>query len=66
MNLHAEAAEGYRFVKWVDANDNTVGPKGSAPSVSLVYTPGSAFTVGFSTGIFSGYWGYKDLKDLNL
>ena len=41
MNLHAEAAEGYRFVKWVDASNNTVG-EGSAPSVSLVYSPGSA------------------------
>ena len=41
MNLHAEASEGYRFVKWVDANNNTIG-EGSAPSVSLVYTPGTA------------------------
>lgn len=64
MNLHAEAAEGYRFVKWVDANDNTVG-EGSAPSVSLVYTPGSASYGWISTGIFSGYWGYKDFKEFN-
>lgn len=64
MNLHAEALDGYRFVRWVDENNNTVG-EGSAPTVSLVYTPGSADYDWISTGWFSGYRVYKDFMDFN-
>ena len=64
MNLHAEALDGYRFVRWVDENDNTVG-EGSAPTLSLVYSPGNADYDWISTGWFSGYRVYKDFKDFN-
>ena len=64
MNLHADAAEGYRFVKWVDSKNNTVG-EGSSPSVSLVYTPGTADYDWISTGWFSGYRVYKKFQEFN-
>lgn len=64
MNLHAEASDGYRFVRWEDENNNTIG-EGSAPTLSLVYTPGSADYDWVSTGWFSGYRVYKDFKEFN-
>lgn len=64
MNLHAEASDGFRFVRWVDENNNPVG-EGSAPTLSLVYSPGSASYEWVSTGIFSGHWAYTNFKEFN-
>ncbi len=63
MNLHAEAEDGYRFVRWENANGNTVGG-GSAPSESLVYSPGSASREWVS-GIFNPVYRYTGFKEFN-